>query len=336
MLDQTRLRASGRRLLRSSSTPSVILFILASLFVAFGTSANFNWNYMVSFINSNIAALCLCIGEAVVIITGGIDISLGGILSLCNVLLVVMISGGMNLWLAIALMLLVAIAAGLVNGVMVSVMKVSPLLTTYATSIIYCGLALVVTRTPIYLKTSALTAFYKYRVFGVIPMSLSFVLLLYVMWKLYKHSPSGIKLYATGENEQSAYASGINVVGGKMLAYAFAGFAAGIGALAVTSMIQGGDPKIGVSMPMTAISAVVIGGISLSGGRGDVGGSLFGSLFLVMLSNIIVFWGVNTFWQELIRTLILLASVVITTVLTTSKRKNRLMKGTGHVENAKP
>lgn len=325
-----------RKLLHCSSTPSIVLFALASLFVAFGTSANFNWNYVVSFLNSNIAALCLCIGEAVVIITGGIDISVGGILSLCNVLLVVMISNGVDLGLAIVIMLAIAIVAGLINGVMVSVMKVSPLLTTYATSIIYCGLALVVTRTPIYLKTSYLTMFYKYRLFGVIPMSLSFVLILYVLWKLYKHSPSGIRFYAAGENEQSAYASGIHVVRNKMLAYSFAGFAAGIGALAVTSMIQGGDPKIGVSMPMTAISAVVIGGISLSGGKGDVGGSVFGSLFLVMLSNIIVFWGINTFWQELIRTLILLVSVVVTTVLTTTNRKDRYKKGMSHVQNAKP
>jgi ribose transport system permease protein len=335
MSKETRARVAVRKLLHSSSTPGVVLFILASLFVALGTSANFNWNYMVSFINSNIATLCMCIGEAVVIITGGIDISLGGILSLCNVLLVVMISGGMNLALAIVIMLIVAIVAGLINGVMVSVMKVSPLLTTYATSIIFCGLALVVARTPIYLKTSALSAFYKYRLFGAIPMSLFFVLILYIMWKLYKHSPSGIRLYATGENEQSAYASGINVVRSKMLAYSFAGFAAGMGALAVTSMIQGGDPKIGVSMPMTAISAVVIGGVSLSGGRGDVGGSLFGSLFLVMLSNLIVFWGINTFWQELIRTLILLASIVITTLLTTSNRRDRVKKGIGHVQSAK-
>ncbi len=329
------LKKTSTRLLGSPSTPSVILFIVASLFVAVGTSANFDWNYLVSFINSNITVLCICIGEAVVIITGGIDISLGATVSLCNVLLVTLLSNHVAMPLAIALMFLVAITAGMMNGFMIGVMKISPLLTTYATSIIYGGLALVVARTPIYLKNSDLTAFYKLRLFGFIPMSILFVLVLYVMWKLYKHTPQGIHVYAIGANEQSAYASGIPVVRTKIIAYAFAGFTAGMGALAITSLIQGGDPKIGTLMPMTAISAVVIGGVSLSGGSGDVGGGIFGSLFLFMLSNIIVFAGIDTFWQELLRTLILLASIVIATLLAGQHRKAKGKGGFVHAENRK-
>lgn len=310
----------------------MVLFVLASLFVALGTDANFNWNYLVSFINSNITVLCICVGEAVVILTGGIDISLGATVSLCNVLLVSLMGNGMPLLPAILIMFAVAIAAGLLNGFMVGVMRVSPLLTTYATSILYGGLALVVTRIPIYLKTSALSTFYKYRLFGFFPMSLLFVLVLYAMWKLYKHTPYGVHIYAIGENEQSAYASGIPVVRTKLITYGFAGFAAGMGALAITAMIRGGDPKIGLSMPMTAISAVVIGGVSLSGGKGDVGGGLFGSLFLVMLSNIIVFWDINTFWQELLRTMILLASIVMATLLSQRSENKRMKGGQGHDE----
>lgn len=321
------LRKASGHLLRSPSTPSVVLFVLASLYVALGTRANFDWNYLVSFINSNIAVLCICIGEAVVILTGGIDISLGATVSLCNVLLVTLLGKGVAVPFAIPLMLLTAILAGAVNGFMIGVMRISPLLTTYATSIIYGGLALVVTRTPIYLKSSSLSTFYKYRVFGVIPMAVIFVLILYIIWKLYKRTPQGIHIYAIGANEQSAYASGIPVIRTKIIAYAFAGFTAGMGALAVTSMIQGGDPKIGVSMPMTAISAVVVGGVSLSGGRGDVGGGIFGSLFLVMVSNIIVFLGIDTFWQELLRTLILLASIVIATLLSGRGRKGKRKRG---------
>lgn len=326
------LRKASGRLIRSTSAPSVILFVLASLFVAVGTSANFDWNYLVSFINSNIAVLCICVGEAVVLITGGIDISLGATVSLCNVLLVTLLGNGMALPLAVGVMFLAAIAAGIVNGFMIGVMRISPLLTTYATSIIYGGLALVVTRTPIYLKSSDLTAFYKYRLFGLVPMSVIFVLVLYLIWKLYKHTPHGIHLYAIGENEQSAYASGIPVIRTKIAAYAFAGFTAGMGALAVTAMIQGGDPKIGALMPMTAISAVIIGGVSLSGGKGDVGGGIFGALFLFMLSNIIVFWGIDTFWQELLRTFILLASIVIATLFANPNMKPKRKRGLFHVE----
>ena len=325
------IRKSIGRLCRSTSTPSVILFILASLFVAFGTSANFDWNYLVSFINSNIAVLCICIGEAVVILTGGIDISLGATVSLCNVLLVMLMKQlHVPLFPAIVIMFVVAIACGALNGFMIGVMRISPLLTSYATSIIYAGLALVVTRIPVYLKLKGMSAFYKYRIFGFIPMSLMFLLVLYVIWKLYKRTPWGVHIYAIGQNEQSAYASGIPVVRTKIIAYGFAGFCAGMGALALTSMIQGGDPKIGATMSMTAISAVAIGGVALSGGKGDVGGSIFGSLFLVMVSNIIVFWGIDTFWQELLRNLILLVSIVAATLLSNSNLTGKLKRGERH------
>jgi len=322
------IRKSLGRVMRSTSTPSVILFVLASLFVAFGTSANFDWNYLVSFINSNIAVLCICIGEAVVILTGGIDISLGATVSLCNVLLIMLMKQlHVPLFPAILIMFLVAIACGALNGFMIGVMRISPLLTSYATSIIYAGLALVVTRIPVYLKLKGLSAFYKYKIFGFIPMSLIFLMTLYLIWKLYKRTPWGVHIYAIGQNEQSAYASGIPVVRTKMIAYAFAGFCAGMGALALTCMIQGGDPKIGATMSMTAISAVAIGGVALSGGKGDVGGSIFGSLFLVMVSNIIVFWGIDTFWQELLRNLILLVSIVVSALLSKSNIIGKLKRG---------
>ncbi|MDR1506370.1 MAG: ABC transporter permease [Treponema sp.] len=311
-------------LIKSSSAPAVFLFILSALFVVFGTNANFDLGFARSFLNSNITVLCICIGEAVVILTGGIDISIGPLVSLCNVLVVKLIGGGMPVCAAIIVMLLVSVGSGALNGFMVGVMRINPLLTTYATSIIYGGLALVVTRTPIYLKTTMLSDFYGTRIFGVVPVTVVFILVPYFLWKIYKCTPAGIKIYAVGENELSAYCSGVNVVMTKMFAYCFAGFTTGIGALAITCMIQGGNPLLGASMSMTAVSAVVIGGVSLSGGKGDVGGGIFGCLFLFMLTNIIISMGINTFWQELLKTLILLTSVVVSVVI--SSERDRIRK----------
>jgi ribose transport system permease protein len=315
--------------LRSTSAPAVFLFFLASMFVVFGTNTNFDLTFARSFLNSNITVLCICIGEAVVILTGGIDISLGPLISLCNVLVVKLAGEGVPIYAAVILMLLVSVGSGALNGFMAGVMRINPLLTTYATSIIYGGLALVVTHTPIYLKTTVLSDFYKTRLFGVIPVTLVFILVPYAVWKIYKRTPAGIKMYAVGENELSAYCSGVNVVMTKVFAYCFAGFTAGIGALAMTCMIQGGNPLLGASMSMTAVSAVVIGGVSLSGGKGDVGGGIFGCLFLFMLTNIIISMGINTFWQELLKTLILLISVVVSVVI--SNERDRIKKVFGYV-----
>ena len=311
----------------SSSAPAVYLFIAAALFVAFFTSAKFDLGYAQSFMNSNIAIICLCVGEGLVVLTGGIDISLGPMLSMCNVLLVSLINKGMPLGAAIAAMLLVSIMAGAVNGFMVGVMRINPLLTTYATSIIYGGVALVITRTPIFLHITALSDFYMLELMEFLPLNFIFFLIPYALWKIFKRTPSGTHLYAVGENENNAFASGINVVGMKVFVYSFSGLTAGIGALAITSMIQGGNPLLGDSMSLTAISAVVIGGISLSGGKGDLGGGIFGCIFLFMLSNIIIFLGINTFWQELLKTLILLITVVISVVLSDEQEREKIKKG---------
>jgi ribose transport system permease protein len=314
---------------KSTSAPAVYLFIVASLFVALGTRTRFDLSFAVSFLNSNITVLCICIGEAVVVLTGGIDISLGPLISVCNVLLVKLIATGTPVAAAIGIMLFVAVCAGGINGLMIGFMRVNPLLTTYATSIVYGGIALVITRTPIYLKIAAFSNFYQLRFFGFLPITLLFILVPYTVWKIYKRTPAGIRLYAVGQNELSAYWSGINVVRVKVFAYSFAGLSTGIGALAITCMIQGGNPLLGASMSMTAISAVVIGGVSLSGGKGDVGGGIFGCLFFFMLTNIIISMGINTFWQELLKTLILLISVVISVVL--PNKRETIQKGFEYV-----
>lgn len=316
---------------RSTSAPAVYLFIVASLFVAFCTSANFDLSYAQSFLNNNITLICLCIGEGLVVLTGGIDISLGSIVSMCNVLIVTLINGGVPVGAAIVVMLAAAVIAGGINGIMVGVMRINPLLTTYATSIIYGGAALVITRTPIFLHTTVLSDFYMLELFEFLPLNLIFILIPYAIWKMFKRTPAGTHLYAVGENEYSAYSSGINVVGMKVFVYCFSGLTAGISALAITSMIQGGNPLLGESMSLTAVSAVVIGGVSLSGGKGDLGGGIFGCMFLFMLSNIIIFLGVNTFWQELLKTLILLITVVISVVLSDEQERTKIKKGLGYV-----
>jgi len=320
-----------RSFTKSTSAPAVYLFFVASLFVAFFTSATFDLSYAESFMNSNIPLICLVIGEGLVVLTGGIDISLGAILSMSNVLIVTLINGGMPVGAAIVVMLVTSIVAGGINGFMVGVVRINPLLTTYATSIIYGGIALVITRTPIFLHTPVLSDFYMLELLEFLPLNLIFILIPYAIWKIIKRTPVGTHLYAVGENESSAYSSGINVIGIKIFVYCFSGLTAGIGALAITSLVQGGNPLLGESMSLTAISAVVIGGISLAGGKGDLGGGIFGCMFLFMLSNIIIFLGVNTFWQELLKTLILLITVVLSVILSDKQERTKILKGIGYV-----
>ena len=136
-----------------------------------------------------------------------------------------------------------------------------------------------------------------------------------VLWKFYRNTPGGMKIYATGCNENKAFLSGINVRHVKLFAYGFAGFASGVGAICMTCMIGAGDPLVGASVGMTAISGAVIGGVSLSGGRGDLAGSIFGCLFLGYLTNLIVALKFDAYSQTLLKALILLFCVIVSVLV---------------------
>lgn len=307
----TKLR---KKILSWPAFPSMVLLALVLLLNSFVTSNAWKPSIIGSFLNTNAMIICVSIGVTIVILTGGIDISLGALVSMCNVIAVQLMVAGIQYYWAIAIMLLAAIAGGLLNGFIVAYLKVTPLLTTYATSTIFSGLALLISPTPGgSIDTNLFLAFYK-KPLGI-PMVVYWIAIVVILWKIYKHTPNGLNVYATGQNEHKAFLSGIHVQHVKLFAYTFAGFSAGMAALCITCMIGAGDPLVGSAVGMTAISAAVIGGVSLSGGKGDVAGSIFGCLFLGYLTNLMVALRLDAYSQTLLKALILLACVTLSVLL---------------------
>ena len=216
-----------------------------------------------------------------------------------------------NYILAIIIVLLLSTAAGAMNGVIISRFHIPPLLTTFATQTIFSGLALRVMRVPGGSIAPELSKFYYEKLFGFLPPAILFILLPVIIWKIYKRTPAGTRLYAAGCDQGKAFLSGIQVTHCTMFAYCFAGLCAGIGAVAYTCYVCAGDPNLGNSFDMRAISAAVIGGVSLSGGYGDIAGGIFGCIFFGMLTNLIVSLKVNVFAQGLLEALILLVGVIL-------------------------
>jgi ribose transport system permease protein len=297
-----------KKIYKWSALPALFLMALAFIIISFTDKVSSS--YIGSFLSTNTAVICVGIGASVVIISGGIDISLGALVSLCNVVAVQLMMNGVPYYWAVLLVLIMSVAAGALNGLIVSVLKIPALLATYATQTMFAGLALLVMKTPGGKIAKELVTFFYTKLFGVIPMAALFILVPIVVWKLYKRSPAGIGFYALGCNETKAYLSGINVRRHRMFAYCFAGFATGVGALAMTCYVGAGDPDIGTSLIMTAISAAVIGGVSLSGGYGDVAGGIFGCIFFGLLTNMIVGFRVDAFSQNLLKAVILLLGVL--------------------------
>lgn len=298
-----------KRVIKWSPFPALVLLIVFIIISVINTNDFFGGGFLIGFFDANIPLICVAIGVGVVLIGGGIDISLGSIVSLVNVVIVTLIGKGMSLGLAIGAGLLVGTLAGFINGLIVSYLRITPLLTTFATSSVYLGLALWILPSPGGMVPIDFVMWYIGSL-GGIPTALIFLLIGILLWLLLKNTKAGVWIYAVGENGMKSYLSAVPVDGVNAFVYTFAGFMSALGAVALTANIGAGDPLVGSTFSMMAIASCVIGGISLAGGIGDVIGAIFGAMFLGLVTNTVLSAVSNPFYQNFFSGLILLLGVI--------------------------
>jgi ribose transport system permease protein len=252
--------------------------------------------------------ILLTIGQTIVIIGGGIDLSVGAMVSMSNAIMVTLItpeSTPVEIILGIALTIGAAVLAGAFNGWAVAYLRLQPIVTTYATSFIYGGIALLVLPRPGGQFPRDFLRGYRETPLGI-PLPLYFIVAAVIFWLLLRGTRYGQFLYATGGKDDSAYATGVPVNRLRLTTYVWAGFFAALSALALTMSVGTGNPRIGDAMTLDSIVAVVLGGTSLSGGQGGVVGSVFGVLIVGLIRNIISFANVPTWSQTLVDALIII------------------------------
>ncbi len=255
--------------------------------------------------------MILTAGQAIVIIGGGIDLSVGTMVSMVNAILVTWItreSTGAEIATAIAVGAGAGMLAGLFNGLCVSYLRLQPIVTTYATSFIYAGVALWVLPRPGGLMPSELTKFYRSNPAGI-PLMIWVAALLILLWVGLRGTRYGRYLFAVGGQAESAYATGVPVSLLRLSTYVIAGLMAAFAALALTLSTGTGDPRIGDAMTLPSIVAVVLGGTRLSGGQGGIAGSLIGVVILGTIRNIISFADVPTWWQTFVDASIIIVAL---------------------------
>jgi len=258
-----------------------------ALVVFFGVTSDVFLNVQ-NFRNIGLAAAALAavsFGQTFVILTAGLDLSVGSTVGLVSVIAgFAMRSYGIGA--GIVAGLLTGIGVGLVNGFVITRLRVVPFIATLAMLSIAAGLALdLAAGVPV---TGLPTAFgdlaYR-RVVGIpVPVAIAFAMLI-VSEVILRYTRRGRHLYAVGGNEEAARLSGIEVDRVKLLAYMYCGFSAGVGSLILTARVASGQPTLGVSLPLESVAAVVLGGVSLFGGRGSAVGVAFGVAFVSVLSN---------------------------------------------------
>ena len=252
-------------------------------------------------------------GETFVILTNGIDLSIGSVITLANVTCAVLAAHG-QAPLAVVAALAIGAGAGLFNGLIVSYARIAPLIATLATSSIYIGIALIVLPTPGGSVPGWLSSWTAGTV-GSVPVAVIWLVAAVVGgWLILNRLRFGINLRALGGNESASWSAGINVTRVRILAYVASGFCSALAGVVLAGLTQSGDPSIGAVYLLDAIAAVVVGGTSLVGGIGTIAGSVLGALALALVSAVLLVSGLSTDYQYIVTGLIVIGALLAHTL----------------------
>lgn len=256
----------------------------------------------------------IAFGMTFVILTGGIDLSVGSILALTGAVTAGMMSSGVDPILAMFVGLLLGALLGAFNGIIIAKGKVAPFIATLATMTIYRGLTLVYTEGR---PVSGIGDGGAFQMLGrgyflgipipVVTMIISFLILYFIL----KKTTFGRRVYAVGGNEEASILSGINADRIKIYVYSLIGFLSAFAALILTSRLNSAQPTAGQMFELDAIAAVVLGGTSLTGGRGWIVGTLIGALIIGVLNNGLNLIGVSSFFQQVVKGAVILLAVLL-------------------------
>lgn len=263
---------------------------------------------LTSTVNNTMPLAMAAVGQALVVLTRGIDLSVGGVIDLTNAVAAIAIHdspGSMVLW--TVLILLIGAAAGLLNGVLVAVGRLQPILVTLATLSIFQGIAIRVLPQP----GGSIPETYTDVLANIsAPVSLIYVVLLALLWRAFRRTRLGVAIFAIGNDQQAAQTNGINVVRTKILAYALGGTFSAAAGLFLAASATAGDATTGNGFTLTSIVAIVLGGVNLFGGRGSAVGGIVGAFVITMIVNILFFAHINPLYQTFYEGLFLVLAVV--------------------------
>jgi ribose transport system permease protein len=290
-------RLSIRRLSPTRAAPWVILILLYLLYVALQPNA-FTLEQTGIIVIGALPLILVAAGQTIVVLSRGLDLSVGGMMSVATTLVATrMTDGSIGVW--TVLILLVGAAGGLLNGLLITRARIQPFVVTLATWSLFSGVALLILETQGGVVPVSFASFPYNEVAGI-PIGIALVVGLLVLWAWLKRTRLLRRIYAIGSDEGSAFLSGVPVARAKVSAYVLCGILAAAAGLAVTMVTSAGDPTVGTSYILPSIAAVVLGGTSLLGGRGDVDGSVAGALILTLIASVVFVVGLPQYWTPVI------------------------------------
>nr|WP_170875184.1 ribose ABC transporter permease [Virgibacillus pantothenticus] len=256
----------------------------------------------------------IAFGMTFVILTAGIDLSVGSTLALGSALTAGLLASGMDPFLAVCIGLLIGLILGAVNGLIIAKGKVAPFIATLATMTIFRGATLVYTDGKPITGLSDSFAFEmigKGYVFGIPFPVIIMIVVFFSLFFVLRSTVFGRQVYAIGGNEEASKLSGIRADRVKIGVYSLTGMLSVLAGIIITSRLDSAQPTAGAMYELDAIAAVVIGGTSLSGGRGRIFGTLIGALIIGVIDNGLNLLNVSSFYQQIVKGLVILLAVLL-------------------------
>lgn len=257
----------------------------------------------------------LTMAMSMLLISGGIDLSIGMIMALSGVVISKVVMGGGNVFFAVFLGVSVATLCGLINGMIIAKSKCIPLIITLGTSSVYFGISLVITEGQFMNFQKKFEWLRQIKIAGVIPLALIclFIMVL-IMHVVINKTKFGRRLVAIGGNEENAYLCGISVDLHKIIAYGISGFYCGIASVIHASRLDSIVSTAGAGYELSALTASIIGGVTFEGGRGSISGAFLGVVLMGLISNAMTVLNIHSYIQEIVKGSIIVVAVVFSNI----------------------
>lgn len=293
-----------------------VVAVFLALCIAFSIASEFfmSWNNWLNILRQSSINAILAVGVGFVVLTKGIDLSVGSVMALAGAVAGSVVVGAdpASLPIVLAVGMVIGAILGTANGLLVAKVGVPSFVVTLGMMSVARGLTLIFTDgQPIPNLSEGFRFLGSGSIAGIPVPVLILMVVVCAAWLLLAHTPFGRYVYAVGGNERAARTSGVAVDSVKVAAYALSGLLAGLAGMVLAARTSAALPQAGAGYELDAIAAVVIGGTSLSGGRGSVVGTLLGALIIGTINNGLDLMGVSSYYQQLFKGLIIIVAVIL-------------------------
>ena len=301
-------------MVKSTAGAVLIVTILMTVIVQLLTGHFYTAYNLSTF--SRPASFTIIIGfaQTLVLLLGGIDLSVASVAGLCSMIFAMLTTvGRVNPFLSIMIALMAGVALGAINGIFICSLNLTPFIVTLATSALYKGIIYVATKgIPLTGIPESVTIIGQGTLFGIIPYpAIIMVILAVILIYMLRYTSFGRHIYAVGGNEHAAKIVGIQINKTKMAVYALTGFISALAGILMVLRLGSSQVNIGENWAMPSITAGVLGGTSMNGGSGGIGGTIVGGLLMSVISFSISLLGISSYWDQIVTGVVVLIAVAI-------------------------